>query len=185
MRELSKFCRIYCHNNHKKRAELLPHTEKWINSTVASGTGYTPTELMYGAKRPNVFDEVMPKVQGLEQEEEDIAAKLEAAYAKKKQKAAARERRRKKGNAVYVFWVFPRRQIVVGRRFGTPCQFHLQRLDVDTVYIQPLKMKLTQGSETSANYNLTPGKHPKEHIQYSNHGESLKSRKEMLFVRPN
>ena len=29
------------------------------------------------------------------------------------------------------FWVFPRRQIVVGRRFGTLCQFHLQRLDVD------------------------------------------------------
>jgi len=26
------------------------------------------------------------------------------------------------------FWVFPRRQIVVGRRFGTLCQFHLQRL---------------------------------------------------------
>ena len=29
------------------------------------------------------------------------------------------------------FWVFPRRQIVVGRRFGTLYQFHLQRLDVD------------------------------------------------------
>ena len=29
------------------------------------------------------------------------------------------------------FWVFPWRQIVVGRRFGTLCQFHLQRLDVD------------------------------------------------------
>ena len=72
------------------------------------------------------------------------------------------------------FWVFPRRQIVVGRRFGTLCQFHLQRLDVD--YIQPLKMELIQGSETSANYNLTPGKYPKEYIQYSNHGEILKSR---------
>ena len=40
----------------------------------------------------------------------------------------------------------------------------------------PLKMELTQGSETSANYNLTPGKYPKEYIQYSNYGESLKSR---------
>jgi hypothetical protein len=27
------------------------------------------------------------------------------------------------------FWVFPRRQILVSRRFGTLCQFHLQRLD--------------------------------------------------------
>jgi len=38
-------------------------------------------------------------------------------------------------------------------------------------------MELIQGSETSANYNLTPGKYPEENIQYSNHGESLKSRK--------
>jgi hypothetical protein len=37
-------------------------------------------------------------------------------------------------------------------------------------------MELTQGSEKSANYNLMPGKYPKEHLQYSNHGESLKSR---------
>ena len=59
------------------------------------------------------------------------------------------------------FWVFPRRQIVVGRRFGTLYQFHLE---------------LIQGSETSANYNFTPGKYPEENIQYSNHGESLKSR---------
>jgi len=29
------------------------------------------------------------------------------------------------------FWVFPRHQIVVGRRFGTLCQFHLQRLGVE------------------------------------------------------
>jgi len=33
------------------------------------------------------------------------------------------------------------------------------------VYTQPLKMELIQGSETSANYNLTPGKYPKENIQ--------------------
>ena len=77
---------------------------------------------------------------------------------------------------IYSFGYFPGRQIVVGRRFGTLCQFHLQRLDVDTVYIQPLKMELTQGSETSANYNLMPRKYPKEYTQYSNHGESLKSR---------
>jgi len=56
---------------------------------------------MYGVKRPNVFDNVMPKVQGLEQEEENIAAKLETACAKMKQKAAARERRHKKRNAIW------------------------------------------------------------------------------------
>jgi hypothetical protein len=29
------------------------------------------------------------------------------------------------------FWVFPRRQIEFCRRFGTLCQVHLQRLDVE------------------------------------------------------
>jgi hypothetical protein len=34
------------------------------------------------------------------------------------------------------------------------------------IHIQSLKMDLTEGSETSVNHNLTPGKYPKEHIQY-------------------
>ena len=34
-------------------------------------------------------------------------------------------------------------------------------------YFQPLKMELIHGSETSANYILTPGKYLKEHIQYN------------------
>ena len=70
------------------------------------------------------------------------------------------------------FWVFPRRQYVICRRFGTMYQFHLQRLEV---YFQPLKMELIHGTETSA------GKYPKEHIQYPNHGESLKSTISRLF----
>ena len=32
------------------------------------------------------------------------------------------------------FWVFLRRQIVGGRRFGTLCQFHLQRLGEDCLH---------------------------------------------------
>jgi hypothetical protein len=36
-------------------------------------------------------------------------------------------------------------------------------------------MDLTEGSETSAKLNLTPGKYPKENIQVSEHGENLKS----------
>jgi len=35
---------------------------------------------------------------------------------------------RRNSNIVYFLGVFPRRQIIVGRRFGTLCQFHLQRL---------------------------------------------------------
>ena len=48
-------------------------------------------------------------------------------------------------------------------------------------WVYSLKMELIQGSETSANYNLTPGKYPEENIQYSNHGESLKSGTNILF----
>jgi hypothetical protein len=83
------------------------------------------------------------------------------------------------------FWVFLRRQILVCRRFGTHCQVHLQRLDAEYEHfifcIQPLKIDLTEGPETSANHNLTPRKYPKEHIQYSKHGESLKSRLRLVF----
>jgi hypothetical protein len=37
-------------------------------------------------------------------------------------------------------------------------------------------MDQTEGSETSAKLNLTLGKHPKEKMQVSEHGENLKSR---------
>jgi hypothetical protein len=43
-------------------------------------------------------------------------------------------------------------------------------------------MDLTEGSETSAKHNLTPGKYPKEHIQDSEHGENLKSRKDHKHI---
>ena len=53
-----------------------------------------------------------------------------------------------------------------------------------TSYIlQPLKMELIEGSETSANHNRTPGKYPKEYIQYSKHGKSLKSRIGTIVLR--
>jgi hypothetical protein len=44
-------------------------------------------------------------------------------------------------------------------------------------FIKPLKMDLTEGSETSAQLILTPGKYPKESTQDSEHGENLKSRR--------
>jgi len=50
MRELSKFCKIYCNENHRKWAELLLHIENWKNNSVCSSTGYTHNELMYGTE---------------------------------------------------------------------------------------------------------------------------------------
>jgi len=55
MREISKFCRIYCHLNHRKWAELIPHIANWLNNTVTSVTLYTPAELLFGAERNNVY----------------------------------------------------------------------------------------------------------------------------------
>jgi hypothetical protein len=43
-------------------------------------------------------------------------------------------------------------------------------------------MDLTEGSETSAKLNLTPGKYPKENIKDSTHGENLKSRILMMLL---
>ena len=46
-----------------------------------------------------------------------------------------------------------------------------------------MKMELTEGSETSAYINQTPGNYPKGTLLYSVHGESLKSR--ILIVSTN
>jgi hypothetical protein len=43
-------------------------------------------------------------------------------------------------------------------------------------------MELTEGSETSANHNLTPGKYPKERIEYSKYGESIKYCPQILLL---
>ena len=48
--------------------------------------------------------------------------------------------------------------------------------------LQPMKMEPIEGSETSAIINQTPGNYPKENLLYSVHGESLKSRKNAMFV---
>jgi len=41
----------------------------------------------------------------------------------------------------------------------------------------PMKMEQTECSETSAYKLQAPGNYPKESIQHTEHGESLKSRK--------
>jgi hypothetical protein len=52
--------------------------------------------------------------------------------------------------------------------FGYFPGVRLSFADVRSIFkgwIQPLKMDLTEGSETSAKLNQTPGKYPKENIQ--------------------
>jgi len=61
MREISKFCKIYCSQNHRKWAELLPKIEKWLNTTVADSTGFTPVELLLETKKPDLFEKILTK----------------------------------------------------------------------------------------------------------------------------
>lgn len=98
MREIGKFCRIYCHESHRKWAELLPHIERWVSHTVNSSRGYAPYELMFGSERQNAIQQLVPELRVLDIEEEDIEAKIEKAYAKMRNKAESREKRRKRGN---------------------------------------------------------------------------------------
>jgi hypothetical protein len=101
MRELSKFFRIYCYENHKKWADLLPHIEGWLNKTVASSTGYSPLELMFGERKPSIFDSLLRVVNQDTPDSEGLDVKVERAFARIKRKAAERERRRRRGNVTW------------------------------------------------------------------------------------
>ena len=61
MKEISKFFRIYCSENHKKWAELAPYIDSWLNNMVAGATRFTPAELMFGGKSPNIFEGLLPE----------------------------------------------------------------------------------------------------------------------------
>ena len=56
MREIGKFCRIYCHEAHKRRPQLLSHIEGWLNGTLSDSTGYSPVELIFDSPWPDHFE---------------------------------------------------------------------------------------------------------------------------------
>ena len=77
---------------------------------------------------------------------------------------------------LYVFfWIIPRRLNFICRRFGTLCLFHVHRLVGDSSPTNLWRWN-RQCSETSAYKIQAPGNYPKEKIQQTNHGESLKLR---------
>jgi hypothetical protein len=81
---------------------------------------------------------------------------------------------------VYVFsWVIPRRLNFISRRFGTFHLLHLHRQEGEFTFLS-MKMEQIEYSETSAYKIQTPGNHPEENIQHTEHGESLKSKMEIV-----
>jgi hypothetical protein len=48
MRELSRLCRAYCHENHKIWANSLPHFARLLNVVEHRSTSRTPYEVRFG-----------------------------------------------------------------------------------------------------------------------------------------
>jgi hypothetical protein len=82
----------------KKWAKLTPHIEVWLNSTVASTTLYAPIGLMFGAKRLNLFESILPELPESEAKQEEILDKIAKAYDRMQQEINKRNRRRRPGN---------------------------------------------------------------------------------------
>ena len=59
------------------------------------------------------------------------------------------------------FWVFPRRQFVVGRRFGTLYRFHLQRLVVDYSLPPAFEDRTDTGFRNFGQLQIRAGEIPK------------------------
>jgi len=97
MKELSKVCRIYCHQNHKIREDIVPQIEQWLNKTVASSTVYATEELIFNAQSSDIFAKFLPEL-GDSPKNEGLAAKVLKAYSRMKEKASERNSQRKLGN---------------------------------------------------------------------------------------
>jgi hypothetical protein len=98
MREVAQFCKIYCHENQQKWTELIPHIQKWINTTVATCTGYTAIELMMKEDRPHLFQNLTPDPLFDAPADEDVNEKIAKAYEKMKQRANNRKKKGKSGS---------------------------------------------------------------------------------------
>jgi hypothetical protein len=61
MREISKYGRICCQQNHNKWAELVPHVDMWLNNAVASTALDAPVEFMFAPRKPNISEKLMSR----------------------------------------------------------------------------------------------------------------------------
>ena len=61
MREIGKYCKIYCHTTQNKWPERIPKIESWLNTTISGSTGFTPVDLMFNDIRPDIFSKILNK----------------------------------------------------------------------------------------------------------------------------
>ena len=95
MKEIGKYCKMYCHITHKKWPELIPQIETWLNTTVSGSTGFTPVELMFNENRPDLFNKILGKTKEQKPATESLQDKITLAYLTMKKKATERKRKRK------------------------------------------------------------------------------------------
>jgi hypothetical protein len=94
MREIGKYCKIYCHTTQKKWPELIPKIESWLNTTISGSNGFTPVELIFNDIRPEIFSKILNKTKEQQPNNEELQEIITLAYFTLKKKAAKRKRSR-------------------------------------------------------------------------------------------
>ena len=99
MREIGKFCRIYCNEAHRRWPDLLSHIEGWLNGTLSDSTGYSPVELIFDSPRPDLFEKFLKKGSEQKPPAENLQEKVPKAYVRMKKRAAKRNKRGKNSSS--------------------------------------------------------------------------------------
>lgn len=61
-RELNRFIRTYCHNNHSAWANYIKYFEEIVNNLPHTATNHTPEELMFRRPEKNEWTEILPQI---------------------------------------------------------------------------------------------------------------------------
>jgi hypothetical protein len=76
MREIGKYCKIYCHTMQKKWPELISKIEFWLNTTISGSTGFTPVELMFNDIHPDIFGKILNKTKEQQPNNKELQDKV-------------------------------------------------------------------------------------------------------------
>jgi hypothetical protein len=71
----------------------------WMNNTLASPNGYTPSEIMFDEKKPSLFNNILPRMPGGKSASGELHIKISKAYQRMKKSIERRRKNGKKGNA--------------------------------------------------------------------------------------
>jgi hypothetical protein len=93
MREIGKFCRIYCNEAHKRWQELLPHIEGWLNGTLSDSTGHSPFGQIFDGPMPDLSEKFLKKGAEHKPPVETFKERVQKAYVRMKEEPGRRNKR--------------------------------------------------------------------------------------------